>query len=222
MNNISIMILGLIGVVILYFTRKMQENEKPQYIVSVQYVSMALVVILSGYSQYQSSKEEKKFKIATHEVAVLSQVSEKLIPLIDNIAKVQNKIWVVKNYLSFEKAKKEHHELAIAFNWHKIAGESRVAELYEAKEAFKNIKFIAAEIVKLNIEYQGIVPAETLKWANFTLNLSFEEIDQYLDPYAPIGESPNKSVLMYHKKTGKAFSLVIGKIRAASDLLERI
>jgi hypothetical protein len=55
-----------------------------------------------------------------------------------------------------------------------------------------------------------------------TLSLKFEDIEQYFDPYAPIGKSPNKSVLSYHKKTGKAFGLVLGKIRAASNVLNHI
>lgn len=222
MTNLSIIMLGLIGVVILFFTRKMQENEKPQYIVSIQYASMALVIILGGYSQYQSSQEDKKYKQATHEVAVLSQVSENFLPIIDNITKIQSKMLVVKNYLSYEKAKKEHPDLAVALNWQKDAGESRASELNEAKEAFKNIKSIAAEIVKVNIEYEEIIPTETLEWANFTLSLNFEEIERYFDPYAPIGGPPNESVLMYHENTGKAFGLVIGKIRAASDVLKQI
>jgi hypothetical protein len=74
MTNLFIMILGLVGVGILFLTRKIQEDKKPQYIVLTQYVSMALIIILGGYSQYQSSQENKKYKQATHEFAVLSQV----------------------------------------------------------------------------------------------------------------------------------------------------
>lgn len=215
------MILGLVGVIIIFYTRKMKENKKPVFIVSIQYISMALVIILGGYSQYQSSQEDKKYKQATLEVSVLSKVSEYFLPVINNMAKIQNEILVVKNYLSFEKAKKEHPELAVAINWQKEAGALRVAELNKAKESFENIKSIAAEIIKANIQYENIIPKETIEWANFTLNIEFEEIEKYFDPYAPIGGMPNKSVLMYQENTGKAFGLVIGKIRAASNVLKQ-
>jgi hypothetical protein len=162
MTNLFIMILGLVGVVVLFLTRKTQEDKKPQYIVLTQYVSMALIIILGGYSQYQSSQENKKYKQATHEVAVLSQVSEEFIPTIDNIAKIENNMLVVKNYLSYEEAKKAHPELAVSLDWKKDAGESRMAELGEAKDAFNKIKSVAAEIVRINIEHEGIIPTETL------------------------------------------------------------
>ncbi len=218
-NLISIM-LALLGVGILYYTRKMQEKDKPKYIVVTQYVAMALIIIMSAYSQYESSKNDEAYKNAVHEIAVLSKVSEYFLPVMNDMKNIQNSMLSVKNYLSFERAKIEHPDFASAINWEGVAAESHLQELQSARDSFERIKLVAAEVVKLNIEYESVLPNVTLGWASLTLNMKFSEIEEYFDPYAPVGKLPKETVIAYHENTGKAFGEVIGRVRVASDVIK--
>jgi hypothetical protein len=72
------MALGVIGIIVQFITRKMKENEKPLYIVATQYVVMILIILLSTYSQIDSSAKDKKYKQAKLKIDVLSKVSQDL------------------------------------------------------------------------------------------------------------------------------------------------
>jgi amidophosphoribosyltransferase len=40
------------------------------------------------------------------------------------------------------------------------------------------------------MEYGDIIPEKTIKWAQDTIEMRFEEIEKYFDPYAPKGKEP--------------------------------
>ncbi|MCF6210878.1 MAG: hypothetical protein L3K24_09495 [Gammaproteobacteria bacterium] len=217
---ILITVLGVLGIIIQISSRKINEHEKPTYLVILQFVVMLMIVILGSYSQYESSKKESAYKQASLEIDVLSKVSEHYLPVMESIIKIQNNFLTMNNYLDFEKAKKNSPELAHVFNWHKTASENQISELEEGKLAFQEIQNIAVEIVKLNMEYEGVLPKKTVIWASNTLKIPFNNIEAYFDPFAPLGEKPKKSVLEYSRDTGEAFGLVIGRIKHAVAIIK--
>ena len=220
--TIVIMILGIIGIIIQFISRKMQENEKSQYIVVAQYVVMLLIVLLGAYSQIVTSAKDKEYRQAKLEIEVLCKVSKHYQSAMKNTIRLQNNFLSIKNYLSFEKSKKDNREFSDLINWQKVASEKHISELNAGKAAFQAIQSIAANILRLSIEYEGILPAETVAWANTTLKVRFNDIETYFDPFSPIGCKPKASVLEYIKSTGEAFGVVIGRIRNAVNVIKTI
>lgn len=174
---------------------------------------------MGAYSQYYASEKDSHYKRAIFEVQVLSRISEFYLPVIDNMTIIHENMLTVRHYLSYKQAIKDNPNMGRFLNWHDDASDSHKLELQTAKESFQKIQMAAAEILKISIEHYGLIPADTLEWANSTLDMKFAGIKEGFDGYAPIGEEPNKSVLKYSESTGKAFGAVIGRIRAASDTL---
>jgi len=215
-----ITVLGVLGIFIQIISRKSDKNDKPLYLVVSQYLVMFLIVVLSGYSQLESSRKESEYKQAKLELDVLSRVSEHYFPVMESIIKIQNNFLTIKNYIDFEKAKKSNPEIASAFNWNKRVSKNQILELEEGKIAFQKIQSIAVEIVKLNMEYEEILPQKTVVWASNTLKIQFNDLGVYFDPFAPYGEQPKNSVLEYSYNTGKAFGLVMGRIKRAVNIIK--
>ena len=220
MITILIMFFGVLGVFLQAISRKSNESEKPLPFVVAQYATMASIIILSGYAQFDSAKQQKKLESAKLKISALSEVTEKTIPTLKNMVEIQNNFLTVKHYLSYERAKKEYPELSKVFNWYSEAAESHLQDLSKAKKAFFTIKEIAFDIIRLNREYDGVFPKEAINWANHTISMEFNDIDKYFDPYAPIGEKPKQSVLEYHEHTVKVFSLMITEINEAATLVK--
>jgi len=214
--------LAIVSIVIQFLSRKIKEEEKPLCLAIIQYGIMITITILSAYSQIDSVKKENIYKYAQIELQILSKVSQYFYPVIMNIIEIQNNFVVVKNYLSFKKAKRSNPEISSMIDWYKIANKQQRKQLEKTKKAFHNIKYAASEILKLSMEYGDIIPEKTIKWAQKTVTMRFEEIDKYFDPYAPIGEYPKNSVIFYIKETGEAFGVVIGKIRRSTETIKSI
>ncbi|MDY0122022.1 MAG: hypothetical protein RBR54_08770 [Sulfurimonas sp.] len=217
--NTILMILGIFGIILQYITRKQEEKNKSNVIVFMQYMVMSLIIIFGAYAQFKASQSDLKYKNAVYQVDVLSKMTESFIPVLEDTALIQNNILIVKNYLSFEKAKNENPELKSFMEWEKLVDESQIDKLTEVKKALNRIKSIAANIAKLHIEHPNVIPKEMLDWNNVTLQIDFNEIEIYFDPYSPKGQPPKKSVLEYQKMMGKAFGVAIGNIRKSSELL---
>ena len=211
----EIMVIALVGIVVQFATRKIKEEKKPGYLVSIQYGTMILIVVLGAYSQYMSSVKEEEYRVAKLKIDVLSNISKQMLPVFEDMITIQNNFITVKNYLSYQKAKKNFPELPHVVNWRKDVSKKQIAALHSAKNAFHKIQSIAAEIIKLAIEYDELVPQKTLDWASATIKMKFEDIEMYLDPYASVGNLPAVSVISYFKKTGEAFGVVIGQIKLA-------
>ena len=217
-----IMIIAIASVVVKLVSRTKKENEKSLFLVSLEYGLMLLIIILGSYSQYVSYSKDKQYKIARLELDVLPKVSEYYLPVFEALLDIQNNFLTVKNYLSYEKAKKNNPDLAVAINWHKDASKKQIRELDAAKDSFQKIKSIAAEIIKIGIEYEGVLPEEILEWARTTLKIDFENIEEYLDPYTPIGSMPKPTVVSYFRKTGEAFGYVIGRVKRSVNVIQNI
>jgi hypothetical protein len=219
---IAMMLLGILGVVLQFLARTMEEKDKPGHLVFAQYAVMISVVVLGAISQLESSKKEQVYKSAQLEIDVLSEVSQHFYPVLENMIKIQNDFLTVRNYLSYQKAQKEYPEYAEMLNWYSFASEHHKSELEAVKGALKEVKLVAAEILKLDVEYEGVVPSNTVAWAKETIAIKFEDIDEYFDPYAPVGEEPKTSVLEYADRTGRAFGVVIGRIRNSAVTIKSL
>ena len=219
--NLTLMALGGLGLIVQFLSRKKQEHEKPLALVILQYSIMGAIILLGGYSQFIAAEKDSLYKRAFLEVNVLSKVSELYLPVLDDMAKIHHNMLTVRHYLSYEQGKKDNPDLARFLNWYDSAADSHKLELQTAQDSFQRIKRAAAEILKISIEYDGIIPIDTLQWVNTTLNMNFSEIENHFDYYAPVGEKLKASVLNYSKNTGRAFDLVIGRIRVASNTLKR-
>lgn len=219
MINIAVVILGIVGVCSQIATRKSPEHEKPLVWVGLQYGAMIGIIVLGGYSQYTSKQSDAIYRKATLEIEVLSKVSEHFIPVLKNTAELQKNMLTVKSYLSYQQAKERNPDLAAHFDWYKDSTDSQKIELEEAKKAFAKLQSSAANIVQLNVAHGSVIPVGTFEWADATLEMKFSELADYFDPYAPVGESPKRSVIDHVDRTGKAFGLVMGRLRSATDLL---
>jgi len=214
------MILAILGIIVQFYSRKMRESEKPKHLVWIQYSAMILITVLSAYSQFDASQKNQAYKSAKLEIDVLSKISEKYTDVLEELFKIQNNFLIVKNWLSFEKARRENPDLAEVIDWYRVASEQQLSEMESVKESLIELKQIAANVIKLGIEYEGLIPNEVLVWANTTLEMRLENIVSYLDPYAPIGKQPKASVINYMNLTGKAFGLVIGNIKRAVNTIQ--
>jgi hypothetical protein len=216
------MIIAITSVVVKLVSRTTRENEKSLFLVSLEYGFMFLIIILGSYSQYVSYSKDKQYKIAQLELEILPKVSEYYFPVFEGLLDTQNNFLTVKNYLSYERAKKKNPDLVVAINWHKDASKKQIRELDEAKKSLQNIKLMAAEIIKIGIEYEGVLPEQILEWAGTTLKIDFENIEEYLDPYASVGGLPKPTVVNYFRKTGEAFDHVIRRIKHSVDVIQDI
>lgn len=117
MINYIIIAIGIISIAIQFFSRKVDEKEKPIVLAAIQYSIMAAIIILGGYSQYQSALDAKSYKKAVYTVSVLSKVSESYFPIVEHMTDIMNNYLSVHSYLSFEKAKKDYPELSLAIDW---------------------------------------------------------------------------------------------------------
>lgn len=215
-----LMVLGIIGVVLQYSTRLKNENEKGRFVVYSQYIVMVLVIVLGAYSQYDSSKKETLRSNATYEISVLSKVSEKYIEVIELAAKLSNSTLTVKHYLSYEEAKRSNPDLAPAIDWFKDASDTQRRDLESAKNGLSTLNTIAADIIRIDMESNGVIPVETLAWAKETATIKLADFLMYFDAYAPPGEMPKDSVLQYHNEMGNAFGVVIGRLKHAANVLQ--
>jgi len=216
------MIIAMASVAIKLVNRKTIENEKPLIVVFLEYAFMFLIIILGSYSQYAAFGKDKQYKAAQLELDVLPKVSKYYLPVFESLVDIQNNFLTVKNFLSYERAKKRNPGLSSVIHWRKDASKKQIRELDEAKKSFRNIKSIAAEIIKIGIEYEGVLPEQIQEWAGTTLKIDFENIEAYLDPYAPVGDTPKPTVVNYFRKTGEAFGHVIGKIRHSVNIVQNI
>jgi hypothetical protein len=217
--NIALVIFGVLGIVLQFITRKQQEEEKSILIVLMQYLTMLSIVVIGFYSQINASKKDKEYKQAVYQIDIVSKISESFNAVLQDNAKLQNNIIIIKNYLSFEKAKKENPKFKDFIDWSKVANPNQISKLNESKKALENLKSIAINIVQLNLEHPNIIPYEILEWSNITLKIDFNDVEKYFDPYSPIGEPPKQTVLQYQKKLGKAFGSAMGTIRRCSTVL---
>ncbi|MFC3282662.1 hypothetical protein [Litchfieldella rifensis] len=219
MLNFFIMFLGVVGVCTQIATRKSSEYEKPLTLVGLHYGAMIGIILLSGYSQYSASQSDESYRKASLEIEVLSEASEHFIPVVKSMNELQSKMLTVKSYLSYQSAQDRHPELAEAIDWYKDSSDSHQAELQSAQHSLDRIQSAAAEIIKLNIAHGSLIPLETVEWASETLSIEFSNVESYFDAYAPVGETPKSSVLGYVDRTGKAFGLIMGRLRSATSVL---
>jgi len=214
-----IMIFGTLGISIQLITRKKQEKEKSNILIWMQYASMILIVVLSAYSQYDSSINEKKYRVAQLKITALSTISPYYLPVLENVINIHNNFLAVHSYLSFEKAQKEYPKLPHSFKWDKNVSKSQLLQLETAKKSFQDIQHAAAEVIKVNLEYGGVVPNKSLLWASKTLEMTFSDTDIYFNPYFS-GETSSKAASVeYAKNTREAFGHIFGEIRNASNVL---
>lgn len=218
--TILITLLGIVMILVQYLSRKMKEEEKPRYVVVAQYLIPALIAVLGAYDQWESSSKQEAYRNAELKLDVLSKISANFRSVMDNSITIMNKFWIVRNYLSMEEARKKNPEFATQLDWHAHATPSQAKELDEVKTAFDAIRAVAADIVKFQLEYGDLIPAQTLEWANATVGIKFEDIDKYFDPYSPAGTAPKESVVLYNQLTGRAFGVVMGTIREAVHVLK--
>lgn len=212
--TILIMIFGILGILLQYLTRKKQAKEKSNPLVLLQYASMAMIVVLSAYSQYDSSNKEKEYRVAQLKITVLSEVSHHFFPVFENMISINNKFPIINSYLSFEKLHKEKPKLLHSFDWEKNVTKSQALELKSAKKSFQDIQRVAAEIQRINLVYPEVVPKKSLVWAQKTLEMSFSDTKTYFNPYF----SKNASV-KYSQSLGEAFGYILGEIRKSSKVL---
>jgi len=211
--NIALVIFGVLGIILQFITRKQEEKEKSIVIVLLQYLTMLSIVVIGFYSQIDSSKKDKDYKQAVYQIDILSKISESFVSVL------QNNMIITKNYLSFEKAKKDNPKFKDFIDWSKVASPNQISKLNESKKALENLKSIAINVVQLNVEHPYIIPNEILEWSDITLKIDFNDVEKYFDPYSPIGEPPKQTVLQYQEKLGKAFGSAMGTIRRFSTVL---
>ena len=217
--NIALVIFGVLGIILQFITRKQEEKEKFIVIVLLQYLTMLSIVVIGFYAQIDSSKKDKEYKEAVYQIDILSKISESFVSVLQENAKLQNNMIIIKNYLSFEKAKKDNPKFKDFTDWSKVASPNQISKLNESKKALENLKSIAINVVQLNLEHPSIIPNEILEWSDITLKIDFTDVEKYFDPYSPIGEPPKQTVLQYQKKLGKAFGSAMGTIRRFSTVL---
>jgi len=215
-----LMVLGLFGVVLQYLTRLKKESEKGIYVVLLQYSVMMLVVLMGAYSQYDSSKKDVLRSSAIYEISVLSKISDKYIQVIGLAAKLSNSSLTIKHYFSYEEAKRSNPNFAGSIDWFQDATEAQKKDLESASYALSELNAIAADIIRIDMESNGIIPAGTLSWAKETSIIKLGDLLTYFDAYASPGKMPKESVLQYHDEMGKAFGLVFGRLKIAANILQ--
>ncbi|MDX2368500.1 MAG: hypothetical protein QNK36_08885 [Colwellia sp.] len=218
---ILITFLAFAGIIIQALSRKLDEHEKSTRLVWSQYLVMALIVIVSGYAQYDSSKNQKELEIAKLKMSVLSKVSQEYFPVMKNMIDIGNNFLTVRNYLSYKEAQEKHPQFKDQLNWEGVASENHKKELKEVKDSLNEIKQVAAEIIRLNEENNGIIHDVVIEWSVITLRIKLRNLKEYYDTYAPIGEMPEQSVINYHQKTNEAFTIVMKEIKKSVKAIQK-
>lgn len=216
MNTIATVVLALVSLALTSYGRKIDEKEKPLYLVWGNIACLAGIIILNAVSQLNSSNESNKYKENILELEVLSKVNEFAIPVFEKYAIISNNFVSVKNYINVEQAKELNPD-AISILERQQEQIKSTKSFQDAKKALEDLKSIAAKIHGLHLQYGSIVPEEIIEWANIVIRMELKGMDYYFDPYAREGDSPSRSVLNFFELSGNAFGLSIGKVRLASE-----
>ncbi|MEJ2066131.1 MAG: hypothetical protein P8X74_23110 [Reinekea sp.] len=217
--TIVIMILAVSGIILQLITRNTAEKDKSWYVLTFQYLTMISIVVLSAFTQLDTTAKDSAYKKAKLEIEALSKVSQYFFPVMENTIEIQNNFLAVRSYLGYQRAKKENPSYSQHLNWHIDANDQLRSELNQVKKSLKELHHIAVEIVRINGEIEGVIPLETIKWSSETLKINLDNIDDYLDPYAPLGKIPKKSVIEYSVIMGKAYGAVIRNIKEAASVI---
>lgn len=216
MGTIATVILALVSLALTSYGRKIDEKEKPRYLVWGNIACLAGIIILNAVSQLNSSNESNIYKQHILELDVLSKVNEFAIPVFERYAIISNNFVSVKNYINVEQAKELNPD-AISFLERQQEQIKSTQSFQDLEKALEDLKSIAAKIHGLHLQYGNIVPKEIIEWANIVLEIELEGMDEYFDPYVREGDSPRRSVLNFFELSGNAFGLSIGKVRLASE-----
>jgi len=217
-----ITVLSIIGIIVQIMTRKQEERQKSNFIIGIQYSVMILIVVLSTYSQYNSSNQETKYKKAVLELDVLSKLNNGYLTTFENMMIIGQNYEAIFQYKQLKNVEKE-----LGDDFNSLLSKFKLSEKTEVKlekirTSLDKIKKYANLITMLNINHPNIIPKEALEWSEITSKINLDNIDIYFNPYAEKDKTPNKSVMEYHEKFGKMSGLIIGKIRKASSYINSL
>lgn len=209
----AIIILSIIGIFIATYKDIIKEDNKKVKIalIAVMIISIMSVGLLS-YKEWDAGKKEDEYKRNQQTQLILQDVLKYRIAILDNYTFLVTKSWLLFNYMNWEEARKHNDSNHFMKPWEELVSEETKNDFYKSKQAFEELQKIARDILILSATYKNIVPDSSVRWAEKTLSLRFDELSKMIDGYRS-----DKEVLDYAKLTGQSIGEMTGKASVTSE-----